>query len=55
MEQMSDQLGNWLAIMATHFENLILFSVLTLGREMEDPIVNVCMCVCVCVCDNMYC
>ena len=26
MEQMTDQLGNWLAIMATHFKNLILSS-----------------------------
>ena len=26
MEQMTNQLGNWLAIMATHFENLILSS-----------------------------
>ena len=28
MKQMTNQLGNWLAIMATHFENLILSSAL---------------------------
>ena len=26
MEQMTNQFGNWLAIMATHFENFILSS-----------------------------
>ena len=38
MEQMSDQFGNWLAIMATHFENLILFSKLVPRLELTDII-----------------